>query len=76
MLDHEESSNVRLLFSTENYDQNEMRRWDIIVRHYSSLRLSRPPQDKLIALGAIAERISERFSDMYIAGFFQRHLLR
>lgn len=49
--------------------------WTITVQAYSKLILSRPEEDKLIALGGMAERAAQLLGDEYIAGLFKNTVI-
>lgn len=49
--------------------------WHQILEQYTALSLSRPREDKLIALGGLAERMAGILEDEYVAGLFHRTLI-
>lgn len=63
-------------FTLDLDEADHYRLWGELVHDYSSLALTQPAQDKLVAIGAIAARLAEKSEDEYVAGVFRRDLLR
>ena len=53
----------------------KMESWRHALEDYSGLILSRPTEDKLVAIGGIAKRVAEITDDRYIAGLFKRRFI-
>lgn len=50
--------------------------WYQIVENYSALELTRPVEDKFVALAGIASRTAALLGDSYVAGMFRKDLSR
>ena len=59
----------------DSREEEYQRLWARIVQNYSSMKLSRPDEDKLTAIGGAAKLMAELMNDEYCAGFFQRSLI-
>jgi len=66
-------SSVKAIPKASNRQELE-RVWSRIVYDYTRRRLTYPETDKLIALSAVAEWMSEEMDDEYIAGHFWKTL--
>ena len=64
------------LFFLEQGAASGLRYWEQIIQDFTDLRLTCPPQDRLIALSAIAERFAEILQGTYVAGLFLEELPR
>lgn len=49
--------------------------WRCALEDYSRLALSHPDEDKLVAIGGVAERVADITKDQYFAGVFRNHLV-
>jgi hypothetical protein len=52
------------------------RNWNYIVDQYTNSALSRPKEDRQVAIAGLAERVAELRDDEYIAGFFRKTIIR
>ena len=61
------------VFSTEDEDLVKSARytWCRTVQDYSAMQLTKPLEDKLVAIGGIAEHIAQVTKDQYTAGLFK-----
>ncbi|KAF0324716.1 HET-domain-containing protein [Colletotrichum asianum] len=50
-------------------------RWFKMVQEYSKLKLTYPEQDKLVAISAVASRLSTKMKDRYIEGHFWNNMV-
>ncbi|OCL10071.1 HET-domain-containing protein, partial [Glonium stellatum] len=61
-------------FKIDDASQGFSNSWYRLLRDYTARQLSKPFQDKFIALAGIVERINEIRKDEYVAGFFRTDL--
>jgi hypothetical protein len=65
------------VFSTEDEDLVKSARytWCRAVQDYSAMQLTKPFEDKLVAIGGIAEHIANVTNDQYVAGLFKDNFI-
>ena len=61
--------------SSDNLKGSERVTWCRAVTDYSSMNLSHPSEDKLVAIGGIAQQIAESVKDTYVAGLLRDGLI-
>lgn len=73
----QKSQPAMTVFSTEDQDLTLSARytWCRTVEDYSSMQLSHPLEDKLVAIGGIAEHIGNHTGDEYVAGLFKDNFI-
>ena len=62
-------------FSREEIESWDLKQWNSAVEEYSRMELSNPTEDKLVAIGGIAQALGEITDGEYFAGIVGKDLL-
>ncbi|KAK3646854.1 hypothetical protein LTR56_008342 [Elasticomyces elasticus] len=57
------------------FEESWLQLWGSLVNHYSNLELTYAQNDKLVALGGVAQRMADILQDDYVAGMFGKTLV-